>query len=180
MLDYDPFPFRSVPIGASDVNGAYPLEGVSARMRRYELMLVIRPDVPDDKSQAVIDRVTRQITAAGGQIVKVAPWGRRRLAYPIDRFREGSYHIVLFAAPAGLLVELEHSLLITEEVIRHLLTRDERPAKPNRREDGAEGDEDIDVDDADIPSALYEDEDVDDVPERVGEDETEAAPAAID
>ena len=68
-------------------------------MRRYELMLVIRPDVPDDKSQAVIDRVTRQITAGGGQIIKVAPWGRRRLAYPIDRFREGSYHIVLFAAP---------------------------------------------------------------------------------
>ena len=148
-------------------------------MRRYELMLVIRPDVPDDKSQAIIDRVTRQITAGGGQIVKVAPWGRRRLAYPIDRFREGSYHIVLFAAPADLLAELEHSLLITEEVIRHLLTRDERPAKPGRRDGGdAEGDEDVDVDDADLPSGLYEDED--DVPERVGEDESEAAPAAID
>ena len=68
-------------------------------MRRYELMLVVRPDVADDKSQAVIDRTTRQIVAAGGQIVKVAPWGRRRLAYPIDRHREGSYHIVLFEAP---------------------------------------------------------------------------------
>jgi small subunit ribosomal protein S6 len=146
-------------------------------MRRYELMLVIRPDVPDDKSQAVIDRVTRQITAGDGQIVKVAPWGRRRLAYPIDRFREGSYHIILFASPAGLLAELEHSLLITEEVIRHLVTRDERPAKPSRREDG-EGEGDEDVDDADIPSDLYGDED--DVPERIGEDESEAAPAAID
>jgi small subunit ribosomal protein S6 len=148
-------------------------------MRRYELMLVIRPDVPDDKSQAVIDRVTRQITAGGGQIVKVAPWGRRRLAYPIDRFREGSYHIILFAAPPNLLAELEHSLLITEEVIRHLVTRDERPAKPGRGEDGsAEGDGDVDVDDAELPSDLYEDED--DVPERIGEDESEAAPAAID
>ena len=148
-------------------------------MRRYELMLVIRPDVPDDKSQAVIDRVTRQITAGGGQIVKVAPWGRRRLAYPIDRFREGSYHIVLFAAPPNLLTELEHSLLITEEVIRHLVTRDERPAKPSRREDGdAEGAED--GEDVDLPSDLYEDQDEDDVPERIGEDESEAAPAAID
>jgi small subunit ribosomal protein S6 len=148
-------------------------------MRRYELMLVIRPDVADDRSQAVIDRVTRQITAGGGQIVKVAPWGRRRLAYPIDRFREGSYHIVLFAAPAGVLTELEHSLLITEEVIRHLLTRDERPAKPGRREDGEvdEG-EDVDIDDADLPTDLYEDDD--DVPEGIGEDESEAAPAAID
>ncbi len=179
MLDYGPFPFRSVPIGVSDVNGAFPLEGVSARMRRYELMLVIRPDVPDDRSQAVIDRVTRQITAGGGQIVKVAPWGRRRLAYPIDRFREGSYHIVLFGAPAGVLPELEHSLLITEEVIRHLVTRDERPAKPSRREDGdAEGAED--GEDAELPSDVYEDEDEDDVPERIGEDESEAAPAAID
>lgn len=177
MLDYRSFPFRSVPIGAPDVNGAFPLEGVSARMRRYELMLVIRPDVADDKSQAVIDRITRQITAGDGQIVKVAPWGRRRLAYPIDRFREGSYHIVLFAAPANLLTELEHSLLITEEVIRHMVTRDERPAKPSRREDGdAEGADD--GEDADVPSDIYEDED--DVPERIGEDESEAAPAAID
>ena len=180
MLDYGPFPFRSVPIGPPDVNGAYPLEGVPARMRRYELMLVIRPDVPDDKSQAVIDRVTRQITAAGGQIIKVAPWGRRRLAYPIDRFREGSYHIILFAAPAGVLVELEHNLLISEEVIRHLVTRDDRPAKPSRREDG-EGEGDEDVDDADIPTNLYdEDEDEDDVPGRIGEDESEAPPPAID
>ena len=98
VLDCRPFPFCSVPIGHADVNGAFPSEGVTARMRRYELMLVIRPDVPDDKSQAVIDRITRQITAAGGQIVKVAPWGRRRLAYPIDRYREGSYHIILFHA----------------------------------------------------------------------------------
>ena len=58
-------------------------------MRRYELMLVLSPDVPDDKSQAVIDKSTRQIVAAGGQIIKVAPWGRRRLAYPIGHHREG-------------------------------------------------------------------------------------------
>ena len=102
-------------------------------MRRYELMLVLRPDVADDKSQAVIDRTTRQIVAAGGQIVKVAPWGRRRLAYPIDRHREGSYHIILFEAPAEAIVELEHSLLITEEVLRHLVTRVERPVEGRSR-----------------------------------------------
>jgi len=150
-------------------------------MRRYELMLVIRPDVPDDKSQAVIDKVTRQITASGGQIIKVAPWGRRRLAYPIDRFREGSYHIVLFAAPPDALAELEHSLLITEEVLRHLVTRDERPVKSSRREDG-EAEDGEDVDDADLPLGMDVDDedDLDDRPERIGEDESEAAPAAID
>jgi len=148
-------------------------------MRRYELMLVVRPDIPDDKSQAVVDRVTRQITAAGGQIIKVAPWGRRRLAYPIDRFREGAYHIVLFAAPSGAIVELEHALHITEEVLRHLVTRDERPAKSTRRE-GADG-ESIDVldDDTELPSLLDEVDD-DDETERIDESESEAAPAAID
>ncbi len=69
-------------------------------MRRYELMLVIRPDAPDERAAAVIDRTTRYVVASGGQIVKVAPWGRRRLAYPIDRYREGSYHIVVFESPA--------------------------------------------------------------------------------
>ncbi len=160
----------------SAVNGAIPLEGVAAQMRRYELMLVLRPDVPDDRSQAVIDRTTRQITAAGGQITKVAPWGRRRLAYPIDRYREGSYHIILFHAPGETLAEVEHGLLITEEVLRHLITRDERPVKASRREDG---DDVEDTDDTDLPSGLDEEED-DDRGERIGEDESEAAPAAID
>ena len=145
-------------------------------MRRYELMLVIRPDVADDKSQALVDRTTRGIVSAGGQIVKVAPWGRRRLAYPIDRHREGSYHIILFEAPSDSIVELEHTLLITEEVLRHLITRVERPAKAGRG-DGT----DIDgLDDADLPTGLDEEDDDIDRPEFIDESESEAAPAAID
>jgi len=145
-------------------------------MRRYELMLVIRPDVADDKSQALVDRTTRGISAAGGQIVKVAPWGRRRLAYPIDRHREGSYHIILFEAPPEAIVELEHTLLITEEVLRHLVTRVDRPAK-SARADGSELDE---LEDGDLPSGLDEEDDDRDVPEFIDESESEAAPAAID
>jgi small subunit ribosomal protein S6 len=146
-------------------------------MRRYELMLIVSPEVPDDRSQALIDRTTRQLVADGGQIVKVAPWGRRRLAYPIDRHREGSYHIIIFEAPSEALRELERSLLITEEVLRHLVTRIERPVRPPRA-DGADGteDEDDDIrarDDSD-------DEDEDDRRERIDESESEAAPAAID
>jgi len=150
-------------------------------MRRYELMLVIRPDVADDRSQAVIDRTTRQVVAGGGQIVKVAPWGRRRLAYPIDRHREGSYHIILFDAPGGVIVEVERGLLITEEVLRHLVTRVERPARaPRPGEDGADEDDE----ERDLRSAADEDgEDGDEDDrrrERIDESESEAAPAAID
>jgi small subunit ribosomal protein S6 len=144
-------------------------------MRRYELMLVIRPDVADEKSQALVDRTTRQIVTAGGQIVKVAPWGRRRLAYPIDRHREGSYQIILFEAPPEAIAELEHTLLITEEVLRHLVTRVERPIKASRRT----GDEGEPLDDADLPSGLDEEEE-DDRAEVIDESETEAAPAAIE
>jgi small subunit ribosomal protein S6 len=138
-------------------------------------MLVIRPDVADDKSQALVDRTTRGIVASGGQIVKVAPWGRRRLAYPIDRHREGSYHIILFEAPSEAIVELEHTLLITEEVLRHLVTRVDRPAKASA-DDGSDLD---DIDREDLPSGL--DEEDEDVPgEFIDESESEAAPAAID
>lgn len=142
-------------------------------MRRYELMLVLRPDVPDDRIQAVLDRTTRGLAASGGQIVKVAPWGRRRLAYAIDRHREGSYHILIFEAPAEAIAELERGLLITEEVLRHLVTRVERPVRAARR-DGA-GDDTPDL--ASPPSDEDEDEDLG---ERIDESESEAAPAAIE
>ncbi len=144
-------------------------------MRRYELMLVVRPDVADDKVQAIVDRTTRQIVTAGGQIVKVAPWGRRRLAYPIDRHRDGSYHIILFEAPADAIVGLEHTLLITEEVIRHLVTRVERPSRSTR----ADGSEDDGYDTEGLAPDL-DDADDEDQPEFIDESESEAAPAAID
>ena len=145
-------------------------------MRRYELMLVLRPDVADDKSQALVDRTTRGILTAGGQIVKVAPWGRRRLAYPIDRHREGSYHIILFEAPSEAIVELEHTLLITEEVLRHLITRVDRPQKTTR----ADGEELDDLDGEEMPSSI-DDVDDDEIPTAfIDESESEAAPAAID
>jgi small subunit ribosomal protein S6 len=144
-------------------------------MRRYELMLVLRPDVADDRAQAVIDRTTRQISAGGGQIVKVAPWGRRRLAYQIDRYREGSYHIVLFESPPEAIIEMERGLLITEDVLRHLVTRVERPVKAARRDDSGE---EL-VDDDGLPS-VEDEEDEYDAREQIDESESEAAPAAID
>jgi len=140
-------------------------------VRRYELMLVFSPEAPDERISAIIDRTTRQITTAGGQIIKVAPWGRRRLAYAIDRHREGAYHIVVFEAPTPVIGELERGILITEEVLRHLIVRQERPARAMR--DSATGDE------TPLPSA-EDDEEEDDGRERIDESESEAAPAAID
>jgi small subunit ribosomal protein S6 len=147
-------------------------------VRRYELMLILRPDAPDERAAAVIDRTTRYVVASGGQIVKVAPWGRRRLAYPIDRYRDGSYHIVVFESPAEAIAELERSLHITEDVLRYLVTRAVKPVK-TRRDAAATGDADDDADiDTDLPPA--EDEEDEEIVERIDESESEAAPAAID
>jgi small subunit ribosomal protein S6 len=143
-------------------------------VRRYELMLVFRPDAPDERIAAIIDRTTRQISTDGGQIVKVAPWGRRRLAYAIDRHREGSYHIVVFEAPPTAILELERGLLITEEVLRHLVVRQERPSKSLRGADDADGT------DESLPPSDEDGSDEDDGTERIDESESEAAPAAID
>lgn len=145
-------------------------------MRRYELLLVLRPDTPDEQVQALLDRATRSIAAAGGQIVKVSPWGRRRLAYPIGQYREGSYFLVLFDAPASAVLELERFLNITEEVMRHLVTRVERPAARRPQTGVGEGEDLDDVLAAPPP------EDEDEVPdtEFIDESESEAAPAAVD
>ena len=140
-------------------------------MRRYELMLVVRPDVADERVQAVIDKATRSITGAAGQIVKVSPWGRRRLAYPIGQYREGSYYIVLFDAPSEAVLELERGLNITEEVMRHLVTRVERPTA--RRAESATDEDDVlappDDEEIEVPDGEF-----------IDESESEAAPAAIE
>jgi small subunit ribosomal protein S6 len=151
-------------------------------MRRYELMLVLRPDTPDDRSQALIDRTTRLIVDSGGQIVKVAPWGRRRLAYEISGLREGSYHIIVFESTGEILGELERSLRITEDVLRHLIIRIARPVRAPRR-DGSASDAEADAEDGpdepDLPSG-EDDDSSDDDDEKIDESESEAAPAATD
>lgn len=91
-------------------------------MRRYELMLLLRPDLEDDKLQAAVEKVTRAIVNAGGSLSKVSPWGKRRLAYDINRHREASYFLIHFDIEPSQVREIERGLLITEEILRHLVT----------------------------------------------------------
>jgi len=170
------FQLHREPAGLSE-RGVSPREGdIQKPMRRYELMLVMRPDTPDEQVDAVVDRATRSVSATGGQIVKRSPWGRRRLAYPIGQFREGSYHILLFDAPPDAVLEMERGLNISEDVLRHLVTRVERPL--SRR--GGSGDE-LELDDDTLagPPPDIDEEDIPDT-EFIDESESEAAPAAVE
>jgi small subunit ribosomal protein S6 len=90
-------------------------------MRRYELMLLLRPDLEDDKLQSAVEKVTRAIVNAGGSLSKVSPWGKRRLAYEINHFREASYFLIHLDIEPSQVRGIERGLLISEEILRHLV-----------------------------------------------------------
>jgi len=90
-------------------------------VRRYELMLLFRPDLEDDQLQVAVERVTRAIVNAGGGLSKISPWGKRRLAYPIQHHRDASYFLIHFDIEPAAVREIERGLLISEEILRHLV-----------------------------------------------------------
>ena len=91
-------------------------------MRRYELMLLLRPDLDDDRLQAAVEKVTRAIVNAGGSLSKVSPWGKRRLAYEIGHHRDASYFLIHFDIEPAAVRGIERGLQISEEILRHMVT----------------------------------------------------------
>ncbi|HEX5396966.1 MAG TPA: 30S ribosomal protein S6 [Candidatus Limnocylindria bacterium] len=107
-------------------------------MRRYELMLLLRPDLEDDKLQSAVEKVTRAIVNGGGSLSKVSPWGKRRLAYDIQNFRDASYFLIQFDIEPSAVREIERGMLISEEILRHLVTLlEERPGSSDELVDAA-------------------------------------------
>ena len=94
-----------------------------AQLLDYELVLVISPEVAEEEFEAAIDNISRLITGKGGTVSDIERWGKRRLAYPIRRFVEGSYVLVRFKLKPAFSKELGANLRISEEVLRHLLIR---------------------------------------------------------
>ena len=93
-------------------------------MRRYELVAIIAPTVADDELPDAIDRLLKKpVENQGGVCDDVNVWGRRRMAYPIKRHTEGNYVLTNIQLDPEKTKELEQGLLISEEVLRHLLVR---------------------------------------------------------
>jgi small subunit ribosomal protein S6 len=93
-------------------------------MRAYELMVIISGDVDDPKAQSWVKTVSDGIAAAGGSVHgKPDWWGKRQFAYPIDRKETGYYLVVEVVAPPGALDELERTLRLADDVVRHKLIR---------------------------------------------------------
>ena len=93
------------------------------QLHDYELVAIISPEVADNALDGVIDNLSRFITENGGTVSNVEQWGKRKLAYPIKHFMEGSYVLTRFKLAPTLGKELEASLRISEDVLRHLLVK---------------------------------------------------------
>jgi len=85
-------------------------------------MLLLRPDLEDSELQSAVERVTRAVVNGGGTLTKVSPWGKRRMAYPIKHYRDASYYLLHFDIEPAAIREIERGLLISEELLRHLVT----------------------------------------------------------
>jgi small subunit ribosomal protein S6 len=93
-------------------------------MRVYEELFIIKPDVPEEEITAFIDQISAHITTAGGTVDKVENWGKRRLAYRVDKCREGNYVLIQFSSEATTVVkELERRLRVADSVIKFLTVR---------------------------------------------------------
>jgi len=93
------------------------------QLRDYELVLIISPEVEEEKLNVTIDNINQFITGKDGIISNVEQWGKRKLAYPIEHFVEGNYVLTQFKLKPALGKDLEANLQISEEVLRHLLLK---------------------------------------------------------
>ncbi len=93
-------------------------------MNKYEVMFIVKP-AEEEAVEAVVAKFDNLIKTNGGAIDKIDRWGKRRLAYEIKDFNEGVYFVVYFTAAAGVVAELERVMKITDEILRHMVVKQE-------------------------------------------------------
>lgn len=92
-------------------------------MRTYEVIFILRPELPETEVEAVVEQMKQAVTATGGQMVKDEKWGKRPLAYRVSGCREGFYVLFEIVGTGDTLRELERRLKVTEPVIKFLSVR---------------------------------------------------------
>src|SRR5215472_7490284 len=103
-------------------------------MRIYEELFIIKPDAPEEEVDAFTEQVKELITNGKGTIEKADKWGTRKLAYKVQKYHEGVYILIQFAAPADLVKEVERRMRVTDMVIKFITVRiDEKAKKIEKR-----------------------------------------------
>ena len=92
-------------------------------MRRYEIMIILDPNLEERTVQPSLDPFLKVVTDGGGKVEKTDIWGKRRLAYPIEKKPEGYYAIVDLTAEPNVVLELDRQLNLNEAILRTKVTR---------------------------------------------------------
>lgn len=92
-------------------------------MHKYEVMFIIRPDTPEDEVEKLVAQMEGFVTGAGGKMEKIEKMGRRRLAYRVERQREGFYVLFVFEGLHAAVSELERRMRVTDAVIKFITVR---------------------------------------------------------
>ena len=92
-------------------------------MKAYELLFFVDPTITDEARAGVMKRIEVALTENGGQVDNVDNWGKRKLAYEIDKLTEGDYTLVNFHADPTQIAELDRVLRINDAVKRHMIVR---------------------------------------------------------
>jgi small subunit ribosomal protein S6 len=101
--------------------------------RKYEIGVVINPEANEEDVKKIIDSIVEIIKKAGGDIENVDEWGRRKLAYPIDKHNEGIYTFINTEVVGSAFVDIERRLKLSEKVMRFVVLRlDDRLKRANR------------------------------------------------
>lgn len=102
-------------------------------MNKYELAVVLTTKIEDEQRAAVIEEIKAMIARFGGSVTGVDEWGRKRLAYEIQKMKEGYYTFIKFEAEPTAPAEIENRMRIMDNVVRYLIVSDEladvQPAK---------------------------------------------------
>ena len=101
--------------------------------RQYEALYVVSPEITEEGVTELHERIAEIVGQLGGSIDKTDNWGRRRLAYEINRHREGTYVIELITGPGTLVTELDRRLRVMEQLLRHLIVRVDEDLRKARR-----------------------------------------------
>ena len=153
--------------------------------RDYELGVILSPEASEEETRAIMDRVEQVVANHGGQIVRVNQWGRRRLAYPIQRHRDGIYVFIDMILTPETVSELERTLKVSETVLRHMVKkRDPKIAQKEREErearaaavpapaaPAAEAEEPVPTSEEVEETPVLSEEDLQDVPAAIIEEE---------
>lgn len=91
-------------------------------MRTYEVLFILSPQVPEEEATTLSNEFKRIAEGTGAKLTHEEAWGRRRLAYPINKFTEGNYHLFVFETEAGL-QELDRRMKNSDRVVRHMIVR---------------------------------------------------------